>query len=65
MLFVLLLFLLMLFVFFLNVFVKTLHLQDKLFTPDYSATCLVDVIDAVEMSQTGAVLAYDHSTVPF
>ena len=36
----------------------------KLFTPAYSAACLLSVVDGLTQADTGHVLAWDGSTIP-
>lgn len=38
---------------------------DKLFTPAYSAACLVDIINNIHPSDTGCVYAWDGQKIPF
>lgn len=38
---------------------------DRLFTPDFSAERLLDVLDALEPSQSGRLLAWDGKEIPF
>lgn len=38
---------------------------EKLFTPDYTAACLLKVIDGVTPADSGKVLAWDGTPVPF
>ena len=38
--------------------------KDRLFTPDYSAACLLSVVERATASQSGQVLAWDGAVVP-
>jgi hypothetical protein len=35
----------------------------KLFTPEYSVTCLLDIVDSLEPDDTGAFFAWDGQKV--
>ena len=37
----------------------------KLFTPEYSAQCLLEVVNGVTPDQTGEILAWDGTTIPY
>lgn len=39
--------------------------EGKLFTPDYVAKCFLQVFDASTTADSGSVLAYDGSTIPY
>ena len=39
--------------------------KDKLFTPEYVAQCLVDIIANATSAQTGSFLAYDGAELPW
>jgi len=38
--------------------------EDKLFTPDYSASCLLSVLDGLSPDDSGSVFAWDGQRVP-
>jgi NAD(P)-dependent dehydrogenase (short-subunit alcohol dehydrogenase family) len=37
--------------------------SDKLFSPDYSAACMLDVLERLEASESGRVFAYDGTEI--
>lgn len=39
--------------------------EGKLFTADYSARCLWDVVDQATPAQSGSLIAYDGSVIPY
>jgi hypothetical protein len=38
---------------------------DKLFSPEYSVQMMMDVINRLEMNDTGKCFAYDGTTIPY
>ncbi|KAM9133817.1 C-signal-like isoform 2-T2 [Pangshura tecta] len=39
--------------------------KDKLFTPDYSVNCLMNIIENLDMGKTGKFFAWDGSALPW